>query len=279
MNDSERIKALTKYLKISNNQLGKFIGDSNGSRIQNVLKGRNGISSALSVKLKKRFPFLNSEWLISGNGEMLSVTNIHPEIVFEEAKKSFTIALKQSSEEIYYFSIEAFSSAVGVETITAEAWIEGLEWPHIAYAAGIAKYFNLDIDQILIYYSTRNFIDFLFYNWTGFFPKDVIERTFDKKLKIKDDDYPYQDALSDPTEATEHSNALGNMIVVGDTNNTQKNDVERIEEILKRMEALYISDSPMMQRIIDAKEQTIQALQSRIADLEAQIAELKTSLK
>jgi hypothetical protein len=69
--DIERIEELLKYLKISRNALGVSIGESNGSKFNHIMSGRNGISEKLSKKIVDTYPEINYEWLMTGIGSMI----------------------------------------------------------------------------------------------------------------------------------------------------------------------------------------------------------------
>lgn len=81
MNFSERLNAFFKATGIKKNDLPELIGISRGM-LFNYLAGRNEPSAAFFQNLKKAFPWVNIEWLITGEGEM----EAHPEKTREEAE-------------------------------------------------------------------------------------------------------------------------------------------------------------------------------------------------
>ena len=74
MNFSERLNAFFKATGIKKNDLPESIGISRGM-LFNYLAGRNEPSAAFFQNLKKAFPWVNIEWLITGVGEMMSREN------------------------------------------------------------------------------------------------------------------------------------------------------------------------------------------------------------
>ena len=72
-NDKYRIEALLNHLKLSRNALGVAIGDTNGSKFNHIISGRNGISEKLAKKITDIYPEINYDWLTEGKGEMLVV--------------------------------------------------------------------------------------------------------------------------------------------------------------------------------------------------------------
>lgn len=87
----DRLIKLQQSLKNSiggQNKFEAYVGVSAGY-ISNMNKNSGGISSDVMLKLKDKFPDLNLDWLITGNGEMLksSHTNIIAKAPMEYGKE------------------------------------------------------------------------------------------------------------------------------------------------------------------------------------------------
>ncbi|MCD8435657.1 hypothetical protein [Tenacibaculum dicentrarchi] len=76
--DKERIEFLLDYLKLSRNALGVSIGETNGSKFNHIVSGRNGISENLARKITNKFPEINYKWLLNGIGE---ATNLRKDYI------------------------------------------------------------------------------------------------------------------------------------------------------------------------------------------------------
>ena len=68
---SIRLKKVVQYSKMSNRSFGMLIGHSNGTIINNVINGRNGVSVKLANEVCKKLPEISYAWLLAGEGEML----------------------------------------------------------------------------------------------------------------------------------------------------------------------------------------------------------------
>tara|TARA_R100000687_G_C6397763_1_gene140334 strand:- start:319 stop:804 length:486 start_codon:yes stop_codon:yes gene_type:complete len=71
LNNSQEVLAeLLNHLKISANKFAFEIGLNANTAIYHVKNGRNNISPELAKKITKRYPELNYNWLLTGEGEM-----------------------------------------------------------------------------------------------------------------------------------------------------------------------------------------------------------------
>lgn len=69
MNLNERISKIIEYSKLSSSEFADEI-DVQRSNISHITSGRNKPSLDFLIKIKERFPELEWEWLIKGEGEM-----------------------------------------------------------------------------------------------------------------------------------------------------------------------------------------------------------------
>jgi len=70
MTINNRIELLIKELGLNNNSFSNKIG-VNSTVIHNITKGRNSPSFDIMNKIVLTFDNINSEWLLTGEGEML----------------------------------------------------------------------------------------------------------------------------------------------------------------------------------------------------------------
>jgi plasmid maintenance system antidote protein VapI len=70
-NSQEILSELLAYLKISANKLASEIGLKANTSIYYVKNGRNNISPDLAKKITNRYPKINYNWLLTGEGEVL----------------------------------------------------------------------------------------------------------------------------------------------------------------------------------------------------------------
>ncbi len=83
MNLNERILKIISYSELSASEFADEI-DVQRSNISHITSGRNKPSLDFLIKIKERFPELQWNWLIMGEGEMIK--NIEEEVVSEKSK-------------------------------------------------------------------------------------------------------------------------------------------------------------------------------------------------
>lgn len=74
MGDSERLREVMEFYKMSTNSFGKYIELSTSQILYDILRGRNGISKNLADKITAKCLNINKLWLLTGEGEMVSNT-------------------------------------------------------------------------------------------------------------------------------------------------------------------------------------------------------------
>lgn len=112
---NEQIKKLMEVKNLSATQFSDEIGIQRSS-LSHVLSGRNKPSLDFMIKIKSRFPDINLDWLLLGNGKMIdeivpekeTIENVDsqtidenlPEIgLFSESKEE-SVQMNESSETI-----------------------------------------------------------------------------------------------------------------------------------------------------------------------------------
>lgn len=68
------IEELLLYLKSNPNRLAKDLGYNSNVKIQHIKSGRNSISIDVAKDIVNKFPEINYDWLLTGEGEMLHST-------------------------------------------------------------------------------------------------------------------------------------------------------------------------------------------------------------
>lgn len=81
MNLNERISKIIEYSELSSSEFADAI-DVQRSNISHITSGRNKPSLDFLIKIKERFPEIQWDWLIKGEGEMLIKPD--PEIIVEK---------------------------------------------------------------------------------------------------------------------------------------------------------------------------------------------------
>lgn len=69
--DSQRIKKLLEYLKISANKLSKTIGLQTPQVFYDIKAGKCGISKDLARRIQEKYLNIDAGWLLTGAGEMI----------------------------------------------------------------------------------------------------------------------------------------------------------------------------------------------------------------
>lgn len=83
MNLNERISKIISYSELSSSEFADEI-DVQRSNISHITSGRNKPSLDFLIKIKERFPELQWDWLIKGEGEMIKT--VKDEIIPEKPK-------------------------------------------------------------------------------------------------------------------------------------------------------------------------------------------------
>lgn len=100
MTESERLKCVIEYYKMSTNKFAEYIGLKSAQNLYDVLKGRNGISKNLSEKIKALCVNVNISWLLTGEGEMLKNSLQENEAPKHKEKVTNTITIPQDIWEV-----------------------------------------------------------------------------------------------------------------------------------------------------------------------------------
>jgi transcriptional regulator with XRE-family HTH domain len=82
---TDRILEIIKYLHLSPSDFAEEIGVQRSS-ISHLISGRNKASLEFVQKILSRYPEINTDWLLNGNGQMLNKqiqTSITEELPFE----------------------------------------------------------------------------------------------------------------------------------------------------------------------------------------------------
>lgn len=74
MND-HYLNKLLDYLKLNAKQFSESLGFERADRVYNVLNFKNGVSSSLAKIINDHYPYINYDWLLTGDGEMLKESN------------------------------------------------------------------------------------------------------------------------------------------------------------------------------------------------------------
>lgn len=86
---SKRLSNLLDHLKLSANQFAVKIGLKGNSSIYHILNGRNEISEAFAYKVSKVYPDVDTNWLLTGKGQMISLDKEQPQQKPEVKQVSF----------------------------------------------------------------------------------------------------------------------------------------------------------------------------------------------
>ena len=71
--DNEQWKRLSEVLELaemSPNYFARYIGLPNGEYIYRIKRGQNGISRDVANRIAQKFPKININWLLSGEGSI-----------------------------------------------------------------------------------------------------------------------------------------------------------------------------------------------------------------
>ncbi len=69
INESERLKSLISGLGISQKSLAEDIGVSR-AQINLIVKGERALTENIVYRIERKFPNVNAEWLMTGEGQM-----------------------------------------------------------------------------------------------------------------------------------------------------------------------------------------------------------------
>jgi len=95
---TDRILSIMKYFNLSPSDFAEEIGVQRSS-ISHLISGRNKPSLEFIQKILSRFPEINPEWMLNGNGEMLK-NGILPETGTLQLEKSSLNGKKEQQEHV-----------------------------------------------------------------------------------------------------------------------------------------------------------------------------------
>ena len=96
---TERIFEILKYLQLSPSQFAEEIGVQRSS-ISHLISGRNKPSLEFIQKVLLRFPEINPQWLLNGEGEMLKSGQELPQVsLFQEVPRHESPEIKKEAEK------------------------------------------------------------------------------------------------------------------------------------------------------------------------------------
>jgi len=150
-NFSNRIKQVIDYKQISTRQFEQKIGTSNGV-IAKILAKNTDLSGMWLSKIVEIFPDINSEWLLTGEGNMLKAENL-------------SVINKSNQKPVYLYDVSAaagygsFDEMITAERIIGEYIIpdfKDVDW--LIYVKGSSmypKYSSGDIIALRRLYESR----------------------------------------------------------------------------------------------------------------------------
>jgi phage repressor protein C with HTH and peptisase S24 domain len=177
---NSRILELIEYLKIGQNKFAKEIGISS-SRMSNIATLRNKPDSEMLQAIVKRFTYVSAEWLLTGNGLMISKTGngIEDEIRIPE-KRQIDYELKNnfhlksdSRKEIQSIPLYNLEAAAGLVPLFNEASkpipLDYISIPNLPkcdgaiYVVGDSMYPLLKSGDIVLYKQVYDIQNGIFY--------------------------------------------------------------------------------------------------------------------
>jgi len=113
----ERIKLLLRFLKTSPILFSRSLGYKRPDTIYNVLNNKYGISSDLVNKIISKYPEINPQWLLAGEGEMIRDKNKVDKKMLDDFnqllhKESVPYITQQSQIEILKKENEHFKKTI-----------------------------------------------------------------------------------------------------------------------------------------------------------------------
>lgn len=74
---NQRIKMFRESLGLNQTEFSKALGLKNPSNISMIEKTKGGFNILIVEKITKKYPNLNIDWLLRGEGTMLKISNIY----------------------------------------------------------------------------------------------------------------------------------------------------------------------------------------------------------
>ena len=112
MDIKDRFLEFVRYKGLSKRKFQESIGVSN-SYIQNI---SNGISADVLHRITKTYPELSTDWLLTGEGEMLN-----PIQTVGDISNSTVSGVNVSGKEIHISSVDAYNTLLKIVEINQKA--------------------------------------------------------------------------------------------------------------------------------------------------------------
>ena len=142
---TDRILEIIKYLHISPSDFAEEIGVQRSS-ISHLISGRNKASLEFVQKILSRYPEINIDWLLNGNGQMLNKqlqTTVKEELPFETEK----------NDDVMEPSIEPEKPKNQRETMNPEA-------PKIPLRKKLPEPYERQVEKIIYLYKDKTFREY-----------------------------------------------------------------------------------------------------------------------
>lgn len=154
----ERIEAIIQHERLTPSQFADSIGVQR-SGVSHILSGRNKPSLDFLYKLLNKYPHISGDWLITGQGAMISGAKIDPKtseqlsfpVEEKKLKTSFKMPKKVLKEE---------EQAPYIPQVSDEAPAEVPDKPSVV--PGLVKApMGKTIERIVVFYSDKSFSEYL----------------------------------------------------------------------------------------------------------------------
>ncbi len=162
----DRILLILKIKNLSSSKFAEEIGVQR-SGISHILSGRNKPSLEFVQKLLNRFPEINTEWLISGTGEMLKSETRSNEMEFQseinyrnDTKASFDLKKNDYNEQKNIEDLETINEKESFDSKESE---EKTEEQNLEISDKNLEETsnNTEIERIMIFYKDKTFVEYM----------------------------------------------------------------------------------------------------------------------
>jgi phage repressor protein C with HTH and peptisase S24 domain len=128
MDSKARLSKIIEHLGINANKLAKSLGMERAQGIYDVLNGKADISGKLASKMVDAYPQLNTEWLLSGKGDMLKRSAKKGEAVPLEVRQDNLMYVPVVNHYAYAGYLRGYGDAEYLESLPKIPWLIDKEY-------------------------------------------------------------------------------------------------------------------------------------------------------
>ena len=140
-----RLQEVIDYTKLTQKEFAASIS-AHQSNISLAIAGKRGISIEMLMEISNQY-LINTDWLITGQGQMLKSHNVAAEVSPEDNFFSGNLAVLMQAHQL---DADNLSSLIRTDTLQITDLLEGRREPSISQLIRLRRALDISIDDLLL---------------------------------------------------------------------------------------------------------------------------------